>query len=389
MLIAIRKITDNDPSSPMKTYGSPQLGLRVKHAREALKLSQEDLKDRLGFNDRQTVSDIETGKRSLKAEELLQLSDVLEKEVQFFLDPFSVVAEAQYCWRASPELPGPTLDRFEERASGWVGLLRWLRSEHKISPSPLKPALWLTVRSTFERAQYHAERLVDAYKLGPVPAEKLVEFIDTTLDIPVLFVDTGDVQETGSISGAACDLGELGVVLVNRNEPATRRYFDLAHEFFHTLTWEAMTPARRESNSIADRKGAHRMEQLANAFAAALLMPTASLDTFIDPEKVTDVRHLADVAAKLRVSNEALSWRLLQLGRIDTQTRVALAAVRGSEANKEETPKPFSKSFVTMLHTALDRGWLTARKAANAMDMTLGELKELFAAHDMKSPFDL
>jgi Zn-dependent peptidase ImmA (M78 family) len=319
---------------------------------------------------------------------LLTLSEVLDKEVQFFLDPFSVVAEAQYCWRASPELPGSVLDRFEERASGWVGLLRWLRNEHKVAAAPLKPVLRLTANSPYERAQFFAEKLVEAYELGPVPAEKLVEFIDGTLDIPVLFVDTGEGQNTGSISGAACDLGELGVVLVNRNEPATRRYFDLAHEFFHTLTWEAMKPAHRESNSVADRKGAHRIEQLANSFAAALLMPTSSLDTFIEPARVADARHLAEVAAKLRVSTEALGWRLLQLGRIDTKTRTALAAVRLSGA-KEETPRPFSKTFVAMLHTALDRGWLTARKAATAMGMTLGELKELFAAHDMKSPFDL
>ena len=372
----------------MKTYGSPQLGLRVKHAREGLRLSQEDLKAKLGFNDRQTVSDIENGKRALKADELLQLSEALDRDVQFFLDPFSVVAEAQYCWRASPSLAEQELDRFEERASGWIGLLRWLRSEHKVATNPLKPALRLHGRSPFERAQFHAEQLATSFKLGPVPADNLVEFIDTQLDIPVLFVDTGEPNSKNSISGAACDLGELGVVLVNRNEPATRRAFDMAHELFHVLTWAAMAPSHRESNSVADRKGAHRVEQLANNFAAALLMPTASLDTFVEPAKAHDVRHLTEVASNLRVSTEALSWRLYQLGRIGQQTQGALAAVRIT-ASKDDRPKPFSPKFVSMLHTALDRGWLTARKAATAMGMTLGELKELFVAHEMTSPFDL
>lgn len=372
----------------MKTYGSLQLGLRVKHAREARDLSQEDLKRELGFNDRQTISDIETGKRSLKAEELLRLSDVLDRDVQYFLDPFSVVAEAQYCWRASPTLPEQDLDRFEELANGWVGLLRWLRNEHKVSSGPLKLALRLTERSSYERAQEHAEQLVEAYELGPVPAEKLVEFIDDKLDTPVLFVDMGEPKETGSISGAACDLGQLGVVLVNRNEPETRRSFDLAHEFFHSLTWEAMTPDRVESNSVEERKGGKRIEQLANAFAAALLMPTASLDLFIEPENARDVKHLTKVAAKLRVSTEALSWRLFQLGRLDAKTRAALASVRVVN-DREDAPKPFSPKFVKMLHTALDRGWLSARKAAKAMGMTLGELTELFKTHEMPAPFEL
>jgi len=373
---------------PMKNYSTPQLGLRVKHAREALKLNQEDLKDKLGFKDRQTVSDIENGKRALKAEELLQLADALDKDVQFFLNPFSVVAEATFNWRASPELSGDDLDRFEVRAGGWIGLLRWLRNEHKVD-TPFKPVLRLTERSAFELAQEQAEQLVKAYELGPVPAKSLVDFIGTTLDIPVLFVDTGESSEGGSISGAACDLGgELGVVLVNRNEPPTRRYFNLAHEFFHALTWEAMKPSHRESNSVADRKGSHRIEQLANCFAAALLMPTSSLDVFIETEKAGDVGHLAEVAAKLRVSNEALSWRLFQLGRVDKSTQKALAASK-SIGVKEDAPKPFSPAFVSMLHNALDRGWLTARKAASAMDMSLGELKEVFAVHEMPSPFDL
>ena len=372
----------------MKTYGSPQLGARIKRARTKLDLSQDDLALKLGFNDRQTVSDIETGKRALKAEELLALSDALEQEVQYFLDPFSVAGEAEYCWRAGPSLPQAELDRFEERASRWVGLLRWLRNEHKLSSTPLKLTLPLTSSSSFERAEFFAEQLVAKYDLGPIPAAKLVDFMETALDTPVLFVDTGEVQESGAISGAACDLGTLGVVLVNRNEPATRRNFDLAHELFHTLTWPSMKPDHRESNSVLDRKGAHRIEQLANCFAAALLMPTSSLDAFIDPGMAGDVNHLVEVAGRLRVSVEALSWRLYRLGRIDRRTREALAAVRAIASN-ELPPKPFSHSFVAMLHTALDRGWLTARKAASAMGMTLGELKGLFLTHEIASPFDL
>lgn len=371
----------------MKTFGSPQLGHRVRYARKLLGMDQEQLKQKLGFNDRQTVSDIETGKRSLKADELLLLSEVLDKDVQFFLDPLSVVAEAEYSWRAAPELAGEELDRFEERANGWVGLLRWLRREHKVEPKALKPVLRLTVSSTFERAQFVAEQLVETYKLGLIPAEGLVQFIDETMDIPVLFVEPG-AGEAKAISGAACELGDLGVVLINRHEPAGRRAFDLAHEFFHTLTWEAMKPARRETNSVQDRKGAHRIEQLANSFAGALLMPTASLDALINTDQASDVRHLAAVAAKLHVSTEALGWRLFQMGRIDTDTRVALAAVRVSN-DQADAPRPFSRSFVQMLHTALDRGWLTARKAAKSMGMTLDELTNLFVTHDMSPPFRL
>ena len=69
---------------------------------------------------------------------------------------------------------------------------------------------------------------------------------------------------------AACRLPELDSVLIARHEVAGRRHFDLAHELFHLLTWAAMPPERLEE---ARETGGNRVEQLANNFAAAVLIP--------------------------------------------------------------------------------------------------------------------
>jgi hypothetical protein len=42
-----------------------------------------------------------------------------------------------------------------------------------------------------------------------------------------------------------------------------------------------------------------------------------------------------------------------------------------------------------MLHRAIDRGHLSARKAAKAMGTTLTQLVDLFAEHSLPSPFEL
>jgi hypothetical protein len=112
----------------------------------------------------------------------------------------------------------------------------------------------------------------------------------------------------------------------------------------------------------------------------------SSLDAFIDSERVKDAGHLADVAHQSCVSAEALGWRLKSLGRIDDATRLALGAVR-RQANAEEVPKPFSRSFVGELHAALDRGRLTARKAAQTLGMSLSDLASLFKAYELHDPF--
>jgi Zn-dependent peptidase ImmA (M78 family) len=240
----------------------------------------------------------------------------------------------------------------------------------------------------FEDAQDRAESLVAELELGVIPAETLIDTIGRELDIPVLFVDTVDAGDDQSISGATCHLEELGVILINRNESGARRYYDLAHELFHVLTWDAMKPDHRESNSSEERNKGKRIEQLANNFAAALLMPRASLDRLIDRDRYDDIAHLCEVAALLRVTPKALAWRLFNLKLIGDDTCRSLLQEK-QRPSVSGPPKRFSPTFVKMLHHALENGRLSARKAARAMGLGLGGLTELFAQYDLTAPFEL
>lgn len=372
----------------MNSPTSFHIGQRVKYAREKLRITQDCLADALGFKDRQTISDIENGKRAVKTDELLVLSDALDQEVEFFLDPFNVVAEAQYSWRACDALPGTELDHFESVANGWIGMLRWLHQQDKgIEPAYGFLGLRMSESSTYEQAQSFGERLADVLNLGLVPASTLPECLEAKLGIPVLFVDASTGLPKHAISGAACQVEGLNIILVNRQESPFRRNFDLAHELFHALTWDSMPPGRRESNAVEHRSKVKRVEQLANNFAGALLMPSASLDHFIERGRAMDVQHLADVAATLQITTNALGWRLRNLDRIDEPTRVKLAGLGRSD--DQDLPHLFSLAFVMKLHVALDKGRLSARKAARTLGMPLSELRELFDAYGMPAPFEL
>lgn len=364
------------------------IGYRVKAARVAADWTQDQLAECLGLNDRQSVSDIENGKRALRPDELLELSDRLNRDIEFFIDPFAIAGEAQFSWRAAPEVPEDGLDGFELKAGQWIGLLRWLREQQDSRTSVLKRALRLSTQSTFEDAQERAESLATELGLGVIPAETLIEKIEHDLDVPVLFVDTIQAEDGQSISGATCHLEEMAVILINRNETEARRFYDLAHELFHALTWDAMKPDHRESNSIEDRNKVKRIEQLANNFAAALLMPRASLDKLIARDRIDDIAHLCEVSALLRVSPAALAWRLFNLKRIGEETRRNLLQEK-QRPSVSGPPKRFSHTFVRMLHEALENGRLSARKAAKAMGLGLGGLAELFAQYDLSAPFEL
>ncbi len=359
-----------------------QIGRRVKAARAAMGWNQDRLADEMRINDRQTISDIENGKRSLTSEELVSLSTLFGKDVEFFLDPFVVAGEAQFTWRADLALDNAKLVAFEQFSGPWIGLLRWMRCQSIERISALKRALKFTPYSTYKDAGVSAERLVTELSFGKTPGDDLALRIEQKLDIPILFVDPKAHAHVAGISGAACHLEDLTVLLVNRRENVGRRNFDIAHELFHALTWDALGAVHRESNAEPDAK-AKKIERLADNFAASLLMPSGSLKEFGVEQGCEDLDLLERVAGEFRVTPKALGWRLLNLGLIDDEVRERLS-LRKLPASPD--PKLFSQSFVILLHRAIDSGRLSLRKAAKTMGFSIHELESLFADYGLSSP---
>lgn len=363
------------------------IGFRVRAAREAKGWTQDELAALLHLESRQSVSDLENGKRSIKPDELVVLSDAFDRDLDYFVEPFSVAGEAQFNWRVSPRVPATALDEFEARSGSLVGLLRWLREQQASSTSALKRNLRLSQHSTFETAQARAEQLGAELELGSTPAHILLEKIEKQLDIPVLMVDP-DTLTGGSISGATCHLEEMTCILINRNESEARRAYNLAHEL-HALTWEAMRPDRRETN-VAEKwgPGRKRVEWLADNFAAALLMPRASVDGLVEPGQAASVAHLREVAKALGVSNQALAWRLRGLNHIEESTCDRLLHSHQSIAPLS-IPKLYSPDFVRMLHEAIDKGRVSARKVVKALRLSLDQLTRIFGQYGLSAPFEL
>jgi Zn-dependent peptidase ImmA (M78 family)/transcriptional regulator with XRE-family HTH domain len=357
------------------------VGTRIKAKREELGLSQEALTRLLGFKDRQTLSAIETGERRVSAEELVRFADVLVAPLDWFTDPFLLVGEGKFSWRQTGVEPFK-LNAYEKIAGRLIATFRVLAPELGAAPRVLRHRLGLTKTSRFEDAVAAAETFAAELRLGDVPALRLAELMERDLNILVLMVDPIE-----GISGAACRLPELDAVLINRNEAPGRRHYDLAHELFHILTWDSMPPAHSEDNR---KVGKDRVEQLADSFASALLMPGAVLKRFGSWPELNGsalVAKLNATAAELGVTSLALKWRLVGAGLL---TRSATDAVderklrnhgQGATAKACDLPPLFSKSFVALLARALDEGRLSARRAAGLLGLGVDDLEDLFAAH--------
>ena len=212
--------------------------------------------------------------------------------------------------------------------------------------------------------------------------------MERQLGILVLMVDP-----LHGVSGAACRLRDLDAVLIARREVAGRRHFDLAHELFHLLTWDAMPPEYAEESV---ETGGSRIEQLANSFAAALLMPESSLDAGDDWSQLSAealVSCLNTVADHLSVTSSALRWRLAALGKLKSAQAKAIPeeALRnnGHDTPQGELPELFSGPFIDVMGRAIDQGRVSVRRLAGLLDMTIEDLDALFACHGVENPSSL
>ncbi len=360
------------------------IGTRIKALREERKLSQDELARIFGFKDRQTVSAIETGERRVSAEELLTAVEKLGASLDYFTNPFLLVGEGKFSWRQSNVAP-ERLSGYERRSGRWIAALRTLAPQVGKPSSYLRQALKLTSKSRFEEAMEAGERFAADFELGEVPAARLAEVMERKLGILVLMVDAID-----GVSGAACRLPDLDAVLINRHEVAGRRHFDLGHELFHILTWDAMPPAHVEESTEQSKI---RVEQLANSFASALLMPTAALQRFA-PWSGDLIARLNAAADALQVTATALKWRLVATRQLELATAcnipdAALRTKGRAAAARGEPPPLFSMPFVEVIALAINEGRLSARRAADLLDMTTEDFADLCKTHGVEAPVEL
>ena len=351
------------------------------------KLSQDELANLLGFKNRQTVSAIENGSRQVRAHELLLIAEKLDTSVNYFINPYQPGGEAKFSWRHT-DATSIQIQECENLAGPWVATYRELQSQIGLDTRIVRPSLRLNRESSIEEAADAGERFSQDYELGDIPAERLVNVMEDELHILVLTVKTAEC-----IASAACRLPDLDAVLIAHHEVEGRRSFNLAHELFHVLTWDAMPPEYAEDSVDT---GGNRVEQLANNFAAALLMPHKTLARYRPWQDLHDgalINKLNQTATELRVTSSALRWRLLSLGELTAANARGIPEAslqnNGGRTSSSDRPLLFSRPFFEVLTLALKQGRVSTRWAATLLDVTIDQMPNLFATQGIKYEIEL
>jgi Zn-dependent peptidase ImmA (M78 family)/transcriptional regulator with XRE-family HTH domain len=358
-------------------HSSSNLAQRITAARERSGLTQAQLSQHLGFRNRQTLEQMESGLRKVTPEELLAIMAATGCELEYFTDPFRLVGEGAFSYRASGT-KDPELDAYEDKAGKWLALWRHLGAVRGERPKALRPKLALNVKSRFEEAQSLGEALAEDLQLGAVPAEKLEEAMEDRLQILVLHVDLPQ-----GVSGAAIQLPLCDAVLIPRSEPPGRRAFDLAHELFHVLTWDAMPPERVDRQEPQGYKS-KRIEQLADNFAGALLMPGAAIRAHWErrPPGNTPDSWMQAIAEHFKVSPSAVYWRLAALQCVDPGATPKPSSV-GESTVKKQRPL-FSRAFLERMVWGIEHGEISLNRLLKILGVSLGEFRETCAGHGVE-----
>jgi hypothetical protein len=140
----------------------------------------------------------------------------------------------------------------------------------------------------------------------------------------------------------------------------------------------------------------NRVEQLANSFGSAVLMPTTALERFGDWAGLTGndlIAKLNSTADQLRVTASALKWRLVHVGHLSIaaarEVRDAALRNNGHEGGEANPPPLFSKPFLDVISLGVRQGQLSARRSAALLDVPLDELSNLFRIHGVEVPDEL
>ncbi|MAI31021.1 MAG: DNA-binding protein [Rhodopirellula sp.] len=374
----------------MEFVMSDVISQRLAHLRKVHGIPQSELSEAMGFKDRQTLSAIESGARRIKADELIRAASKLGVSPEVFTDPYRLVGEGRFSWRHT-DASTDELCAFEEKAGVWIAMYRRLCEQRGECNSPILPRMDLTKKSSFEEAQKYGEELAEQLELGPIPARNLEVAVQKSLKTLVLHVNSNK-----GISGAACQVSKLNVILINRDESDERRHFDLAHELFHILTWDVMPPEHFETTTLPKKREQKRVEDLANNFAAGLLMPSSALARHLEtlPSGISALTEwLNKLGKELEVSAVALKWRLVNLGELSAvdARKIDDSSLRnhGQVLVSRKRPPLFSAVFVETLFWGLAEGKISARKAARLLDMTIDDMLCLLDDYGLETNIDL
>lgn len=343
------------------------LALRLKEMRESLGMKLKEAAEKLGFSSYQILSNIEEGKREVKASELGNFSKVYYCSINKLLGHEEPASETTFIWRNSPK---ERKDEIEKDILLHCEQYQLIETLLKVKPKERFINVEIDDISTTYKVQKLASDISKLLELGRRPAFTLQKVLEQNYGIKVLYYS---LTEGSAVSTISPHLGS--VVVINEDEAPWRQNFDLAHELFHLITWKAVVLNQKHT----DEEYSDDIEKKANTFASALLLPEEEVNKEImeraEVSKVISYSDVVDIAIEFGVSIQALAYRLFHLKFIATFEEADKIAkdvdlLQLSITKRDgERKKRKSEQFIALAIRCLRKGLISRGKFAEFMEI--------------------
>ncbi len=359
------------------TVGTPGfVAARLTEARQAFGLTKVALAEMIGVSPA-AISQYENGPQSPRSDVLDRLCDKLGFPRMFFLRPSITSDSDPVFWRSNASATLIARERSSPRLQ-WLKEIRAYHSEYFDFPKLELPVFVLPedfrdikTRQIDDFAQQCREWW--NFGSGPIP-DLLLELENSGVVTARIHVaaDTLDAFSQWSSSW-----GSPYIVLGRDKASAVRSRFDAAHELAHMLLHRRVDP--RRVNSKTDWK---ILEQQANRFAAAFLLPAKS---FVDELWSPTLDSMLSRKERWKVSVAMMIVRCEHLGIVDQDQTKRLwinynrRGWRGEEpfdnAIRFEEPRIMRRSFEALV----DEGVKTREQIVEELSLPAREIEELSA----------
>jgi Zn-dependent peptidase ImmA (M78 family)/transcriptional regulator with XRE-family HTH domain len=358
------------------------LGQRISRRREALGLTQKDLATQIGFGSSEIISQIELGKREVKAWELSQIAQILHANIADFLIYKETDFPPPILWRISPS------EQQEAKEAKFLNFCQQYSLLENLSGTTIRKPLPEKIVDpsmlSFGVAESLAIEVRKELGLGDRPASVLVKTLEDKYGVKILY----EYMDEGS---AATTIGDFGpAILMNKREAPWRRNFNFAHEIFHIITWKSIPAKILKRN----RRLWDDIERKAEVFASCLLLPEESIGIEIEERKINkaiEYSDLIEIARKYDVSTQALLYRLLNMRLINRKNLTStlkdekfLAFDRSTMHVHWWEPPRLPERYVRLAFVAYQKGKLSRAKLARMLGVNLPNVSHTLQSYGLE-----
>lgn len=313
-----------------------------------------------------TLSKIEQGIKEATPEVLFRLAEALKCPESFFFQnerEYGAPMSTHAMFRKKAATGQKVIDRLIADLNIRIGHIRKFLSTVEFSPE--LPFPQYDVDDFNGDIAAVAENVRRAWLMPRGPIRSLTEFAERAGCL-VIHCDMEDAK----IDGVSYRIPGLPpVVFLNRNQPADRMRFSLAHELGHLVMHAYPHPS---------------MEQEADEFASSLLMPASD----IGPElNGLTIEKAAYMKPQWRVSMAALIYRATVLKRIDKYKsdylwrQMSIRNFRLREPSAVDFDREKTSVIDALVDTLVNQMGYTPDELAELLHLHYSELSEMYSLH--------